>query len=363
MVTALFTLDYEIHGNGDGCPLELMIEPTNRLMDLLDSFGAKLTIMADVAEILKFREYLEETGHDRFHFGAIVEQLRDAIRRGHDVQLHLHSSYFNAIYDGTQWAQDWAEYSFADLPFERMREMVETGKEFLEDLLVPARADYRCIAFRAANWSVNPSANVVRALSENGILLDTSVFKYGRRSGMVSFDYKDAASEFAPWKASDEDLSREDRNGKIWEVPIASEARWIGAFFTGNRVKRVLQSRRHPFANTGVGAVRRPDRLRTAWKMCKALFQRHAWKADFNQCTGRQLIGAAKRIEMASEGRAMPMVLIGHSKLFDSANARSLQPFLEFVRAHTGSFRFGLFRDVLEELTASEECAPIGTAA
>src|SRR4051812_37680272 len=68
MLNLLFTLDYEIHGNGDGCPNDLMVEPTNRLLDLFDRYGAKLTIMADVAEILKFREYKEQTGRDDYHY-------------------------------------------------------------------------------------------------------------------------------------------------------------------------------------------------------------------------------------------------------------------------------------------------------
>ena len=88
MLKVIFTLDYEIHGNGDGCPYALMVEPTNRMMRQFEAYGAKLTIMADVAEILKFKEYKEEFGRDDYHYDAIAEQLRDAIRRGHDVQLH-----------------------------------------------------------------------------------------------------------------------------------------------------------------------------------------------------------------------------------------------------------------------------------
>ena len=63
----LFTLDYEIHGNGDGKPLSLMVEPTLRLMNLLEEYGQRVTIMADVAEILAFKRYLNETGRDDFH--------------------------------------------------------------------------------------------------------------------------------------------------------------------------------------------------------------------------------------------------------------------------------------------------------
>ena len=51
MMHVIFTLDYEIHGNGEGSPYELMIEPTERLLQLLDEYGAKLTIMADIAKM------------------------------------------------------------------------------------------------------------------------------------------------------------------------------------------------------------------------------------------------------------------------------------------------------------------------
>ena len=93
-----FTLDYEIHGNGDGNPMELMVEPTYRLMTLLEKYHQRVTIMADVAEILCFKRYMAETGHDDYHVAKIETQLREAIRRGHDVQLHVHSSYFKARY-------------------------------------------------------------------------------------------------------------------------------------------------------------------------------------------------------------------------------------------------------------------------
>ena len=39
MLKAIFTLDYEIHGNGDGSPYALMVEPTSRMMDLFERHG------------------------------------------------------------------------------------------------------------------------------------------------------------------------------------------------------------------------------------------------------------------------------------------------------------------------------------
>jgi len=39
------------------------------MLDQFDRYGAKLTILADVAEILKFKEYKEATGRDDFQNG------------------------------------------------------------------------------------------------------------------------------------------------------------------------------------------------------------------------------------------------------------------------------------------------------
>src|SRR6185503_14623292 len=76
-----------------------------------------------------------------------------------------------------------------------------------------------------------------------------------------------------------------------------------------------------------------------------ALAKRHAWKADFNQCTGRQLIGALNRAAAAHDrnGECLPFVLIGHSKLYSPHNESSLRPFLHYVTSNPERFRHSTF--------------------
>ena len=245
MLAPLFTLDYEIHGSGSGCPFALMVEPTRRLIELFDEYGAKVTIMADVAEILKFKEHLSISGEDAFHSQAIEQQLRRAVAGGHDVQLHIHSSYFEARLANGHWSQDWSEYNFAQLPAARMDWMVKQGKQYLESLLRPVNSGYRCTVFRAANWSVSPSRTVVEVLVKNGIRVDTSVFKYGCRRGLVEFNYSRAPSALVPWRVSADDICEEDDRGKLWEFPIYAELRGLGAFLTPQRLYRAVIGRFH----------------------------------------------------------------------------------------------------------------------
>lgn len=344
MLRAIFTLDYEIHGNGDGCPRTLMVEPTDRLLRLFDEYGARLTIMADVAEILKFKEYKEEVGRDDYCYDAIVDQLRSALSRGHDVQLHIHSSYFKAHHNQGRWRQDWSEYDFAGLPYDRMVWMVGTGKEFLETLLRPVNQAYRCIAFRAANWSVSPSRNVVNALLENNILIDTSVFKGGGRQGRVTFDYSNAHHHMRPWPASPNDICCYASDSRLWEFPIYAEQRRIVAFLSINRFYRALLGRFHRVDMPTLPSQDEPPVKVNVVPKSAWLLRKQPWKADFNQCSGRQLINALLRAErQTSVMEIVPFVLIGHSKLFTSWNETTLRPFLAFVCKQEGRFDFGTF--------------------
>lgn len=358
MYKVLFTSDYEIHGSGMGSPQELVVEPTTRMLDQFDRYGAKLTILADVGEILKFKEYAETTGHDRFGHADIAEQLRRAVRTGHDVQLHVHSSYFNATWDEAKgaWAQDWSEYDLASLSYDRLREMIARGKRYLEETCRPAKPGYECFAFRAANWSMHPSPNIVRALLDEGFRIDTSVWKYGRYDDLVRFDYTGAHSDLVPWPVDARDVCRRDPEGRLFEFPIYTEQKPLWTFLTANRVYRVVAQRLNPLPDAGPspgsspmgggGGAPKPLAQKLLGKL-GMLFRQHPWKMDFNQCTGKQLIEGLLRVEERYGHSAVPLpfVLIGHSKTFTRHNERVLRPFLEFVAAHPDRFGWGTFAD------------------
>ncbi len=251
----LFTLDYEIHGNGDGNPQALMVEPTYRLMNLLEEYKQHLVIMADVAEILCFRRYREETGRDDFRVAEIEEQLRDAIRRGHDVQLHIHSSYFRAQWDGKHFDQCIEDYNMAALPYERIKDMVSQCVCYLEDLLRPVRADYKVWLFRAANWSMMPTPALYRVLVEQGITHDTSVYKGGCQGGSVCYDYRTAYDNLLPYTASAENINDYDPAGAITELPIYTEMRPFYAFVSPIRLFRMLRAKFHRHKQPVVAAT------------------------------------------------------------------------------------------------------------
>jgi hypothetical protein len=356
MYNIIFSLDYEIHGNGEGSPLELLVKPTRRLLKLFNNFGAKLTIMADVAEILKYKEYYEIHNHDKFYYQEVMAQLHLAIDSGHDVQLHIHSGYFNSEYDGNKWLQNWDEYDLANLDLLLINQRIKTCKEFLENELNKTKADYKCIAFRAANWSMMPTKKISTSLIQNGIKIDSSVFKWGKRSGRVKFDYTDAYDQLLPWFVNVDNINDVDNEGKLLEIPIYAALQRPIKFLTLLRIYRILNSLTHRHEKTTVKMKPAQERSNLMKKYIVKLYRfftkKTSWKLDFNQATGRQLISALKKIENNYEkyNIDIPIVLIGHSKSFTNFNEKQLIPLLNYLNKNESKYHYSLFKDIDIEL-------------
>ncbi len=333
-----FTLDYEIHGNGDGNPMNLMVEPTYRLMDLLERYGQRVTIMADIAEILAFERYRAKHGRDDYHVEDIRTQLCEAIRRGHDVQLHVHSSYFRAEWHDGAFDQCIEDYNMAALPIERIDDMVGTCVRYLEELLQPIKPDYKVWLFRAANWSMMPTENLYKVLLKYGITADTSVYKGGVQGGNVCYDYRHAFDNLLSYPASAKDINYYDSKGQIMEYPIYCEMKPFWQFLSLLRIFRMVRAKFHKHKkNQDSGAKNQKSGLQkddNRKLTLKSFFRLNPWKMDFNQGTNCQLIAAMKRImcRKVTDREVVDVILIGHSKTFVLYNEKTLESFLRWTQ-------------------------------
>lgn len=353
MFKVIFSLDYEIHGNGDGDPDALMVEPTWRLLKILEEYGARLTVFADVAQIAKYREYYEKTGEDRFSYLKIEEQLKYCVRNSHDVQLHIHSSFYNSGFNGKKWVQDWSEYDLASLDFEVINQYVRSGKHLLEDMLCGESPEYRCHVFRAANWSMQPGLNILKALERNGFNVDSSVYKWGRQSSNVNYDYSHAFQQILPYPVCMHSVTDFCGDSPIFEVPIYCERRYTYEFITLIRVFRAIRAlfHKHEKAPGRRNAERKKGRaakwINRAVKLHQLLFSKHPRKLDLNQLSSKQQIGELKRIAKKYSGHPIdvPIVFIGHSKTFISRNEKILEKTLQHIN-HQRDFGYAVYGDI-----------------
>jgi hypothetical protein len=303
--------------------------------------------LADVAEILCFKKYWEETGEDKFAYVEIENQLKDAIKRGHDVQLHIHSSYFKAEWDGKHWNQCVEEYNMAALSFNRISEMIQISKSYLENVLKPIQSTYICHAFRAANWSMVPTPNIYKALVDNGIDIDTSVYKGGCQGGNVCYDYRHAHSHLFSYKASSQDINLKDEDGALVEYPIYTEMRYFWNFISPLRVFRMVRAKFHRHKKSSITTIetKQANENDNRKLSLKSFYVKNPWKLDFNQASGSQMIGALKRIKKQTKNlnQSVDVILIGHSKTFVAYNEKTLEKFLKWTSNQKG-IKFGVFK-------------------
>jgi hypothetical protein len=220
-VGLIISNDWELFGDGSGNYFEIQHKPLELLLSTVENYGAKLTVMAEVAQQWAHERICRQEGWAGDIVEAWDEILKATIRRGHDVQLHLHPQWNNAEYVDNKWRVVLDNWAISSLSSDSIRTILREGKAYLENLLRSIKPSYECIAFRAGDYCIEPSGPVIEGLIQAGILCDSSITK-----GMYKqhfFDYRDADSNFFPWFVSHNNIKyKGDKYPTILEIPIYS---------------------------------------------------------------------------------------------------------------------------------------------
>src|SRR5947209_1806472 len=150
MLECIFSIDYEIYGDGHGSLRDLVYEPARRLRSLFEKAGAKLVVFVEAAEFEKVDQFRTDPAID-----DIKEQIREFHRDGHEIALHIHPQWCNARYEAGAWILDYEEYSLGHLSEERIDVIVGRSIVWLRAVL--GEPDFTPVSFRAGNWLLQPT--------------------------------------------------------------------------------------------------------------------------------------------------------------------------------------------------------------
>ncbi len=207
-IDLVLTDDWELRGDGSGHMPSLQFDTMDRLIAIYERHGLVATFTVEVMQQI---HHLEAGARHPALLDLArrwEDRVRDAFRRGHDIQLHVHPQWDGAVWDGDRWRLS-APWSILDHPPERVRVMLRACREYLEGLLRPVDPDYRCVAFRGGSWCIAPGEHVLPALIENGILLDVSLIGGIRYdNAVVQLDYRGIDEEFLPFYPDPRDARR-----------------------------------------------------------------------------------------------------------------------------------------------------------
>lgn len=218
----ILSYDYELFfGQRSGTVLKTIIEPTYRLLDIMESVGLRGNFFVDY---LMFRELEKQKDVRAQHdLKLLKKQIKDIVRRGHRIELHLHPHWLDAKYngDGTWNFDDFTHYSLSSLDENVITDLFVKGATYLNLLAMDVDATYRVVAFRAGGWAVQPFDKIKAGFMESGILIDSST-SYGIYKNMKDSFYDFRCMPEKCLYRFEEDVCEEKIEGRFIEVPITS---------------------------------------------------------------------------------------------------------------------------------------------
>lgn len=322
MIECIFTIDYEIYGNGEGSLRELVYEPAERLKEIFLKWDARFVVFVEVAEL----EIIEAHGTDPA-IDLVKQQIRDFHRDGFELGLHLHPQWYNGRHERGRWRLDYTEYNLCSLPEGRIVEIVDRAIAYLRRILnVPY---FTPLSFRAGNWLFQPSRTLAKVLAERGIKVDSSVFKGGVQH-QHGLDYRRALQNGPYWTFTN-DVNVPAQPGTMLELPI--ETQMVPTW-------RVLTAKRIGLQRKSSSGNQIP-----AARLCRLLDFlrfRQPLKYDFCRMTIDELTSAAAnaiRSDQEDSTGWHPLVAIGHTKdLIDLETPQLLLSYLKKKEVTVSTF-------------------------
>lgn len=226
MIYILYSADYEVYlGSNFFSEEDVLIQPADNLLNTCNRLGVPITLFADTCCFQRYRE----SGLDDFP-DAVDEQLKDAVCDGHDVQAHVHPHWLSTTINEEGYAPDVTRFLLGNLSadiedcFRISSKILSNCRSYLNKTLASVNRSYRCIAFRAGGYGIQPNSDLIaRALRSEGFLIDSSVVPYlTLKTSVNDIDFQTIPQRANYWLSEAGAFSSFDSGDGVFEIPIAS---------------------------------------------------------------------------------------------------------------------------------------------
>lgn len=313
MIECIFTIDYEIYGNGEGSLGELVFEPAEILRSIFRKWNARFVSFIEVSEL----EMIELEGADPA-IDNVKKQIRDFYEEGFELGLHLHPQWYKGRYINGEWQLDYSEYNLCELAQDRIAEIVDRGINYFRKVL--DIQNFVPFSYRAGNWLFQPTHTLASVLAERGIKLDSSVFKGGIQH-QHRLDYRRALNNGYYWRFTD-DVNVADPQGIMLELPIHTQMVPPWKMVTPKRVG--LQKKSFTSSKSTKNKM---------YRFMDFLRLQHPLKFDFCRMTMTELtrvVDAVMQEDHKNPATFRPIVAIGHTK--DLVDFGTVESFLSHLK-------------------------------
>ncbi|MDX6384456.1 MAG: hypothetical protein QOK48_2029 [Blastocatellia bacterium] len=360
MIYLALTHDWELRGDGSGDIEKIQFAPLRRLLEIYARVGARTTILPDLMQQLRFRRLQARYPELKLGADSWDEQVREASRQGHDIQLHIHPHWLNGRYENDRWQLD-GDWSILNYDRDTAFAMLADGKLYLETLLQPIDPGYRCLAFRAGALAAAPSDHLFHSLVSLGIKLDVSI-----AGGMfvndqnLQLDYRSCEETFLPYFPRLEDARKiSARREEIACVPLNH---FYGSRreVTRQNLKLARQQVNQPRPGSATIPVAEsksgsPSRAGLAFeKLIMPAIKRKHFVSDtsrLNYPLMREMLASIRRRARDSGLANIPVVLTNHPK--DIRDLPAIEKFVGEV-AQAGDIQFITLTEIVARIQSGE---------
>jgi peptidoglycan/xylan/chitin deacetylase (PgdA/CDA1 family) len=308
------TLDYEMFfGNNVGTQKNSILNPTNKLVNILDKFNVKASFFVDSGYLLKLQEFKSKYSKLEKDYNLIIEQLKKLHSNGHDIQLHIHPHWEDSYFNGNRWIIDTSRYRLNDFHLDEIDDIVYRYKKALTDIVGD-----KVFVFRAGGWCMQPFDKLKNALKKHKIWVDSTVFEGGKNESKTHyFDFNNAPKKDI-WKFEDDPLV-ENNNGSFTEIPISSY-RVSPLFFWKLAFAKKLGGDKHKaFGDGSAAGGSKWDKIRMLTRYTNSVVSIDGYKASFLQ----------DAFDKFNENKDHEnFVIIGHPKAMSRFSLEKLEEFI-----------------------------------
>lgn len=193
-----------------------MLQPTEMLLAMAKKHHAPMTFFVDCGYLKKLNEQKNRYAQVQKEYDAIARQMEHIVKSGSEVQLHIHPHWEDSFFDGEKWNMYVQRYKLADFSKEEAAEIIRSYKNILEEI-----SGQSVTAYRAGGWCMQPFGHIAEALKENGIRIESSVFKGGYfQTDLYAYDFRNCPLG-TRWRFEN-DPCVENKNGHFLELPISN---------------------------------------------------------------------------------------------------------------------------------------------
>ncbi|KJJ84765.1 hypothetical protein OMAG_001263 [Candidatus Omnitrophus magneticus] len=334
MLQIIISIDYEIFGQGAGNVSDHMINPVKKLSRIAGRYNVPFSLMFEAVEFMKFEEFARDIRKD-LEFSPhelIKEQIIECARKGHDIQLHIHPQWIDALYKRKKWEIPNPSRVVEDMDEKSIYKMISSAKQKIENIITPINPNYICntARFTGYNWS-EAHKKTHKILKQLGIKAHSLA------------DYCPIENKIGYWELV--------KGLELFEIPIYSIVMPKYKMFTWRKLFSAAYMQSMVRTNRITKKIK-DEVISKKYSILEGLFKDvYTQKWDLcKQSSGEMLKFlelAFKRFDYKKE--SIPLVMIGHSKdfLFPS----DFDKFLETVTRRyipTGDVKFTTFQDFVK---------------